>query len=141
MVVIGQVVQDGLPVAGVEVGAFAGGECRAAITSDTDGYLFLLVPGDKSEQLELRAWISGSEVALGQTLGYQTDRRLGTLAKPVVVDITSAVTGVQSVAMPSQQTEQLYDLQGRKVSVKENAPVRTGVYVRNGEKVVIRNKK
>ena len=43
--------------------------------------------------------------------------------------------------MPSQPAEQLYDLQGRKVSVKESAPVRTGVYVRNGEKVVIRNKK
>ena len=141
MVVMAKVMKSGLPMAGVEVAAFADNECRAAISSDADGYLFLLVPGDKSMSMELRAWINGEEVLLGEQLGYQTDRKLGSLSKPVTLDITAAVTGVKSVATESQHTGQLYDLQGRKVSVKESVPVRTGVYVRNGEKVVIRNKK
>ncbi len=141
MVVMAKVMKSGLPMAGVEVAAFADNECRAAISSDADGYLFLLVPGDKSMSMELRAWINGEEVLLGEQLGYQTDRKLGSLSKPVTLDITAAVTGVKSVATESQHTGQLYDLQGRKVSVKERVPVRTGVYVRNGEKVVIRNKK
>jgi hypothetical protein len=141
MVVMAKVMKSGLPMAGVEVAAFADNECRAAISSDADGYLFLLVPGDKSIPMELRAWINGEEVLLGEQLGYQTDRKLGSLSKPVTLDITAAVTGVKSVATESQHTGQLYDLQGRKVSVKESVPVRTGVYVRNGEKVVIRNKK
>ena len=141
MVVMAKVMKSGLPMAGVEVAAFADNECRAAISSDADGYLFLLVPGDKSIPMELRAWINGEEVLLGEQLGYQTDRKLGSLSKPVTLDITAAVTGVKSVATESQHTGQLYDLQGRKVSVKERVPVRTGVYVRNGEKVVIRNKK
>ena len=141
MVVMAKVMKSGLPMAGVEVAAFADNECRAAISSDADGYLFLLVPGDKSIPMELRAWINGEEVLLGEQLGYQTDRKLGSFSKPVTLDITAAATGVKSVATESQHTGQLYDLQGRKVSVKESVPVRTGVYVRNGEKVVIRNKK
>ena len=136
MVIIAQLVENGQTVSGVEVGAFADGECRAAISSDSDGYLFLLVPGDKSMSMELRAWINGDEVVLGERLDYHTDRKLGTLSKPVVLDLTSAVTGIGGLVL--SRTDAVYDLQGRKMETKRK--LSNGVYIRNGEKVVIRNK-
>jgi len=43
------------------------------------------------------------------------------------------ITTVPSVTMPSQQTEQLYDLQGRPVTNPQS-----GIYVRNNKKVIIK---
>jgi hypothetical protein len=142
MVVMAKVMKNGLPMAGIEVGAFADNECRAAINSDADGYLFLLVPGDKSMPMELRAWINGEEVLLGEQLGYQTDRKLGSLSKPVMLDITSATTGIGEVGSEQTQTETVYDLQGRKIENGKlsNRKLSSGVYIRNNKKVVIRNK-
>ena len=138
MVVIAQVVQNGLPVTGVEVGVFADDECRAAICSDGEGYLFLLVPGDKSRPMELRAAINGEEVVLGETLNYQTDGRIGTLSKPLVIDITGMATGIGGAAMISQPTEEVYDLQGRKIvnGSSSNRKLSKGVYIVNGRKTV-----
>ena len=149
MVVIAQVVQNGLPVSGVEVGVFADDECRAAICSDSDGYLFLLVPGSKSRPLELRAVINGEEVVLGETLNYQTDGRIGTLSKPLVLDITGMATGIGDATIISQPTEDVYDLSGRKrysskfslreggvASKVQSSKLNKGVYIVNGRKTV-----
>ena len=46
---------------------------------------------------------------------------------------SNVTTGVQYVAMPSQQKEQLYDLQGRRVITSTK-----GIYVKDGKKVVVR---
>ena len=43
-------------------------------------------------------------------------------------------TAVESVAMPSQQTEQVYDLQGRRVS----GQLKRGIYIKNNKKVFVR---
>lgn len=137
MAMIAQVVRNGLPVEGVEVAAFVDGECRATIVSDADGYLFLLVPGNRTEAMQLHAVIDGEERLLDIQLTYQTDQRLGTLAHPVELDIEALATSVDFAATESLHTEPMYDLSGRKLAKQ---PKQTGIYIRGKEKVVVRNK-
>ena len=137
MAVIGQVVENGLPVEGIEVAAFVDDECRATIVSDADGYLFLLVPGDgKARMMTLRAYILGDETALDLPLTYQADKKLGTLGSPVLIDITDLTTGIGRLREDAGAGE-YYDLSGRKLGTR---PYQPGVYIRNGEKVVIKRK-
>ena len=137
MAVIGQVVENGLPVEGIEVAAFVDDECRATIVSDADGYLFLLVPGDgKVRMMTLRAYILGDETALDLPLTYQADKKLGTLGSPVLIDITDLTTGIGRLREDAADGE-YYDLSGRKLGTR---PYQPGVYIRNGEKVVIKRK-
>ena len=137
MAVIGQVVENGLPVEGIEVAAFVDDECRATIVSDADGYLFLLVPGDgKARMMTLRAYILGDETALDLPLTYQADKKLGTLGSPVLIDITDLTTGIGRLSDDAADGE-YYDLSGRKLGTR---PYQPGVYIRNGEKVVIKRK-
>ena len=137
MAVIGQVVENGLPVEGIEVAAFVDDECRATIVSDADGYLFLLVPGDgKARMMTLRAYILGDETALDLPLTYQADKKLGTLGSPVLIDITDLTTGIGRLREDAADGE-YYDLSGRKLGTR---PYQPGVYIRNGEKVVIKRK-
>ncbi|MCR5130017.1 MAG: LamG domain-containing protein [Prevotella sp.] len=137
MTMIGQVVDNGMPVAGVEVAAYVGGECRATMRSDADGYLFLLVPGDgKARVMTLRTYILGEETELDLPLNYQADKMLGTLGSPILIDITNLTTGISRLGDDADEGE-YYDLSGRKLATR---PYQPGVYIRNGEKVVIRRK-
>ena len=56
---------------------------------------------------------------------------------------TVTPAGVESVAIKSQQTGQYYDLQGRRINHSElqgrNSPLRKGLYIVNGKKIVVRN--
>ncbi len=137
MTMIGQVVDNGMPVAGIEVAAYVGGECRATMRSDADGYLFLLVPGDaKARVMTLRTYILGEETELDLPLNYQADKMLGTLGSPILIDITNLTTGIGRLGDDADDGE-YYDLSGRKLATR---PYQPGVYIRNGEKVVIRRK-
>ena len=135
MVMIAQVVQNGIPVEGVEVAAFVGGECRATLVSDADGYLFLLVPGNRAEAMELHAYTGIEEVLINLPLTYQTDLRLGTLTKPVVLDIAGMTTSIDELR--NGRDADYYDLGGRKLN---DRPKQQGIYIRGKEKVVIKNK-
>lgn len=137
MTMIAQVVDSNVPVPGIEVAAFVDGECRATMTSDADGYLFLLVPGDgRVRPMTLRTCILGEESELDVPLSYQTDKMLGSLKSPVRIDITKLTTGIGSMGDESDEGE-YYDLSGRKLATR---PYQPGVYIRNGEKVVIKRK-
>ena len=135
MVMIGQVLLNGQPVEGVEVAAFVEGECRATIVSDVDGYVFLLVPGSKAEAMELHTYAGGEEQLIDLQLTYQTDQRLGTLRQPVTIDLSSMATGIGGVA--GSGDADFYDLSGRKLPRR---PQQRGIYIRGGEKVVVKNK-
>ena len=139
MVMIGQVLLNGQPVEGVEVAAFVGGECRATIVSDADGYLFLLVPGNRTEAMELHAFIDGEEALIDMPLTYQTDRKLGTLNKPVTIDLDGMATSIRSMA--GSGNADWYDLGGRKLNGNAlNGKLQRGIYIRGNEKVVVKNK-
>ncbi|MBO4462571.1 MAG: leucine-rich repeat protein [Prevotella sp.] len=63
---------------------------------------------------------------------YTFPSNAGTLNSRFVIRLGGA-TGVQSVAVSQQQTEQLFDLQGRRISEPQK-----GIYVKDGQKVVIK---
>ncbi len=139
MVMIGQVLLNGQPVEGVEVAAFVDGECRAAIVSDADGYLFLLVPGNRTEAMELHAFIDGEEALIDMPLTYQTDQKLGTLNKPVTIDLDGMATSIRNMA--GSGNADWYDLGGRKLNGNaSNGKLQRGIYIRGNEKVVVKNK-
>ena len=139
MVMIGQVLLNGQPVEGIEVAAFVGGECRATIVSDADGYLFLLVPGNRTEAMELHAFIDGEEALIDMPLTYQTDQKLGTLTKPVTIDLDGMATSIRSMA--GSGNADWYDLGGRKLNGNaSNGKLQRGIYIRGNEKVVVKNK-
>ena len=135
MTMIGQVVENGQPVEGIEVAAFVDGECRATIVSDADGYLFLLVPGSKVSQMELRALIGNEEMRIDLPLTYQTDQMLGTLREPLMIDLNTMATGIARVN--GETDADWYDLGGRKLAKR---PQKQGIYIRGHEKMVIKNK-
>ena len=135
MVMIGKVVENGLPVEGVEVAAFVDDECRATIVSDADGYVFLLVPGSKASSMALHAYISGDEKLIDLPLTYQTDLKLGTLSQPVMIDIAGMATSIN--AIEAGDNAEYYDLSGRKLPKR---PQQQGIYIRGKEKVVVKNK-
>ena len=136
MVMIGQVVENGMPASGIEVAAYVGDECRATIRSNSEGMLFLLVPGDKVLPLTLRTYIHGDEVTIDLPLTYQSDKMLGTLKMPIKIDITDFATGISRMGEDADDGE-YYDLSGRKLNQR---PYQPGVYIRNGQKTVVKGK-
>ena len=136
MVLIAKVVKDGLPVGGAELGVFAGSECREAAVTDAQGMVYMTVPGDAATKLTFRVVADDELFCAAESVGYETDAVVGTPRAPFVIEL-GAATGVELVATQSQQTGQVYDLQGRKVKVDDRGrKLRKGVYIVNGRKEV-----
>lgn len=89
--------------------------------------------GDLS-QAPQHLWLTDKDTSIETDL--LTDSYTFTVAEPCTLNgrfllqLSDGITSVPSVAVPQQQTGQLYDLQGRPVS----APAK-GVYIKNGKKV------
>ena len=97
MVLIAQVVADGQPVSGVELGVFAGDECREAAFTDENGMIYITIPGDEACELTFRVADGNSEsVIRNSELTYETDAVIGTPKAPFIIDL-GAATGIESV--------------------------------------------
>lgn len=81
---------------------------------------------------------TGAETDL-TTEAYTFDANAGTIDSRFVIRL-GAATAVQYVALPTQQTEQLFDLQGRPIAngKSANRKLQRGIYVINRQKVVIK---
>ena len=102
MSIIARVMNGNEPVHGVEVGVFAGDECRGAATEDgymvndrmvNDlGYWFLTVAGDESTRLTIKVYdpATGETITVQQTLTYTDDATLGTLDEPYIIQLNAA---------------------------------------------------
>ena len=136
MVVIARVVKNGMPMAFAELGVFAGSECREAAVTDGQGMVYITVPGDNSTKLTFRVVEDEKVFNAREMVNYATDAVVGTPHSPFVIEL-GAATAVGFVATESQQTEQVFDLQGRKVKVDDQTrKLRKGVYIVNGQKQV-----
>ena len=93
------------------------------------------MPGNRAEAMELHAYTGIEEVLINLPLTYQTDLRLGTLTKPVVLDIAGMTTSIDELR--NGRDADYYDLGGRKLN---DRPKQQGIYIRGKEKVVIKNK-
>ena len=98
MSVIARVMNGTEPVHGVEVGVFAGDECRGAATEEflseeaTEGYWFLTIAGDEPTPLTIKVYdpATGETILVEQTLNYTDDATLGTLSKPYIIQLQVA---------------------------------------------------
>ena len=104
MSIIARVMNGDEPVHGVEVGIFAGDECRGAATEEhinvntTDGYWFLTVAGDEAAPLTIKVHdpATGETITVQQTLTYADDATLGTLAEPYIIQL-GVIEGVENI--------------------------------------------
>ncbi|MBQ6767640.1 MAG: hypothetical protein IJP46_03095 [Prevotella sp.] len=131
MVIIAQVVNNGMPMPGVELGVFAGDECREAAVTDVNGMVYITVPGDEATTLNFR--VSDQECILGfsATVTFDSEDIIGTPKLPFVLDM-SQTTGIEYIMADGEET--VYDLQGRRL--KDSGNLRRGVYIINGKKKV-----
>jgi hypothetical protein len=130
-VLIAQVVAGGQPAAGIELGIFAGEECREAAMTDDHGMVFITIPGDSPCTLTFQV-SDGTDVArANDSIVYKNDAVVGTPRAPYVIDLGTAtrIDGVNA----GLNAGDIYDLQGRKI---DNSKLRKGVYIVNGQKQV-----
>ena len=130
MSIVARVMNGDEAVHGVEVGIFAGDECRGAATEEhinentTDGYWFLTVAGDESTQLTIKVYdpATGETITVLQTLTYTDDATIGSLDEPYIIQLNVA-EGVEEV-------------QGNVQGIKVQKVFEDGIlYIeRNGEK-------
>ena len=144
MAVVIMLTDDGQAVTDAEVAAFIDGECRGAAFADEDLY-YLLVAGEGSGQpMEIRVNVDGVISTVCTSLAYVSDGSIGTPWEPFVIDINdpSGIKTVEDLTMNNLRfdADVWYTLQG--VRCGTTRPTRSGVYLFNGKKVVIRpNKK
>jgi hypothetical protein len=104
MSIVARVMNGDEAVHGVEVGIFAGDECRGAATEEhinentTDGYWFLTVAGDESTQLTIKVHdpATGETITVQQTLTYTDDATIGSLDEPYIIQLNAA-EGIEDV--------------------------------------------
>jgi hypothetical protein len=135
MVLIAQVVADGQPLEGIELGIFAGDECREAAMTDEQGMVYLTIPGDAPCTLTFRVALDGSAVEpSSQELSYETDAVIGTPSAPFIIDLGGSVTGIDDRQWNTEDVRgTIYDLQGRRL---DSSKLRKGVYIIDGQKKV-----
>ena len=137
MTMICKLVENGLPVGNIELAAFAGDECRAAIPSDDNGYVFLLIPGDENPtEITLKAFVNGQESLINLPVTYQSDLMVGKLSSPVIIDLKDMATGINGINNDSGNSD-VFDLSGRKVG---DNPQHPGVYIKGGRKIIVTKK-
>ena len=104
MSIVARVMNGDEAVHGVEVGIFAGDECRGAATEEfssvntTDGYWFLTVAGDEAAPLTIKVYdpTTGETITVQQTLTYTDDATIGSLDEPYIIQL-GVIEGVENI--------------------------------------------
>ena len=118
MSVVARVMNGTEPVHGVEVGVFAGDECRGTATEEeitkdqssiTDSYWFITVAGDESTELTIKVYDPATQTTtvVPQTLQYTDDANIGTLAEPYIIQL-QASEGIETIGADGRDSERPY---------------------------------
>ena len=135
MVVIAQVVDNGQPVEGVEVGFYAGNECREAAVTNEKGLILVTVPGNGPTTISIRVSDGERVMTFPQTIDYETDAVVGTPGNPFAIEMTEA-TGIETVS--ASGVDSIYDIAGRKIDSSRRNTLHRGVYIINGQKTTVK---
>lgn len=131
-----QVKVGDMSIAGVELGVFADGECRATSVTNANGIAFLTIPGDDPATLTFQVAFGNEVVTADETFAFETDAVYGSPKHPVVINLSN-VQGIMSIDLGQWAVDNAYDLQGRKVQFNDQGrKLRKGVYIVNGQKKV-----
>ncbi len=94
MSIVARVMNGEEIVHGLEVGIFAGEECRGAATEEfvddqASGYWFITVAGDEPTPLTIKVHDRATQqiTTVQQALQYTDDATLGTLAEPYIIQL------------------------------------------------------
>ena len=128
-----RLVANGSPVSNTELAVFAGEECRSTATTNTEGIVYLTIPGDEACELTFKVAIGNEVVVVPHTLNYETDAIFGTPANPMVIDLGST-TGVWK-NLNGTRIETIYDLSGRKI---DHRKMQKGVYIINAQQKILK---
>ena len=124
MVLVTRVEMDGQPLCGVELGIFAGDECRSTVTTNDEGIAYAVIPGDDPVTLSFKVAIAGTtQGETTQTIEYNTDDTIGSSKDPFVITLNP--TGIDAIEALGGEAV-WYDLSGRRL---EAAPMERGIYV------------
>ena len=114
MAIVARVMNGEEIVHGLEVGIFAGEECRGAATEEfvndqASGYWFITVAGDEPTPLTIKVHDRATQqiTTVQQTLQYTDDATLGTLAEPYIIQLQATEGIEQSTANGQQPTKLL----------------------------------
>ena len=132
-----KVVADSKILAGVEVAAFAGDECRTATVTNEEGIAYLTIPGDEACELTFKVAVAGEVVVAPLTLTYETDAIYGTPKHPVMMNIGDA-DGIREMLYDNGKAS-IYDLGGRKIQHDDKTrKLQKGIYIINGQKKTVK---
>lgn len=127
MTIVARVTNDGLPMENVEVGVFAGLQCRTHEYTDADGLVYLTVPGDQAAVLTFKVFTGSETLTSESTLTYRDDDIVGSRREPFPIAF-GTVNGINAVGITDDNGHaDWYDLHGRKI----NKPLQKGVYIRS----------
>ena len=129
--VVGQKSDNGQYV----VSAFVDGECRG-IGQNIDGKIFLSVHGDKKAVVSFLAFDTetGTVYDVDENLEFEADV-IGSVSAPFSFHL-GGVTAIRSVENDKSRPKAVFNILGQKVKSID----RGGVYVIDGEKVVVTKK-
>ena len=136
-IMVVKVVADSKTLGGVEVAAFAGDECRTAVTTDNEGVAYLVIPGDEPCTLTFKVAMAGKVVDAQLTLTYETDAVYGTPKHPVEMNLGDT-NGIREI-LYDNGIGSIYDLSGRKIRLDDQThKLQKGVYIINGQKKTVK---
>ena len=127
--------------------AFADGECCGAAAysqpaGDEAGEPFYLsISGDHQAPLRFAIERGGEMVAAtAAVMDFRPNAVVGSPDEPTAISFTGDLTGIRIAELTNGTNDELYDLSGRKVVSRQSSDrkLRKGVYIQNGEKVVIK---
>ena len=89
MTVVAVVRNGDVNVAGAEVAAFVGSQCRADGFADADGFVFLTIPGDNTEALSFSVVANGVTYSTVRAYTFSIDAIVGSYDAPFVLQLSS----------------------------------------------------
>ena len=133
-----KVVDNGRPLSNMELGVFAGDECRTAAVTDDEGIAYLTIPGDEACEMTFKIALDNEVMDVPFTFTYETDAVYGTPQNPMVISFDDA-DAVWKV-LGDSGSNSIYDLSGRKIADDKlsSGKLNRGVYIINGQKKAVK---
>ena len=127
MTITARITLEGVAQQDVEVGVFAGDECRTVEFSDEEGLAYFTVPGDSKTTLNFKMAKDGQVWASDVTIEYVDDAIRGSYNKPFEVTFV-APTSIEDILADGDANVRWFDVNGIRLQGRPNIP---GVYVRS----------
>lgn len=133
-----KVVDNGRLLDNLELGVFAGDECRTAAVTNDEGIAYLTIPGNEACEMTFKIALDNEVMDVPFTFTYETDAVYGTPLYPMVISFDDA-DGIWKV-LGDTGSDSIYDLSGRKIADDKlsNGKLNRGVYIINGQKKAVK---